>query len=203
VPIEDGDRFEILVNGEPQSAQAFRFAATEVGADPAAIAQGMLLGCREQFEPALRRLARTTAAPELWLTTDRGREPRYRPGDSVALTLVSSVDGYLFCVSVRGDGSAQAIFPAGAAGGARLSAAMPTTIPGPRIARGLRTGPPGLERIRCWLADRDISAELPDALLGAAAGTPLPEAIAGSLDATFDGIRSARIIGASLILRVE
>ncbi len=200
--IEDGDSFEVLAEGRALATLTFRAVAGGAPSDPAAIAEGVLLGCHEQYEAALRRLARSALRPELWLTTERGRAPTYRAGERMALTAVASAEGWLYCVAQRADGTAVPAFPAGAADSARIPAAVPTTVPGPRRGLALQAGPPGLERVRCWLADRDIGPELPHALLGPA-GARLPDAVVSGLDAAFTGIRGTRIAQASLEIRIE
>src|ERR1700677_2423732 len=50
----------------------------------------------------------------------------------------------------------------------------------------------GTEQIHCWLADRDITPELPHALLGAPAAR-VPDQIAGDLDSLFSRIGGTRI----------
>lgn len=202
VPIEDGDRFEVLAEGRALATLTFRTVSGTASSDAAAIAEGMLLGCREQNEAALRQLARASLPPELWLGTDRGRDPVYHPGEPIRLTVMSAADGWLYCVAQRSDGTAVPVFPAGAIDGARLPGAVPATIPGARRSMGLKAGPRGTERIRCWLADRDISPELPHALLDPA-GARLPDRLAADLDAVFAGIAGARMATASLEIRVE
>jgi Domain of unknown function (DUF4384) len=203
LPIEDGDRFEVLAGGGAALATlTFRTVAGAPPSEAAAIAEGLLLGCHEQHEGALRRLARAAVPQELWLTTERGRSPVYRSGEPIGLTAMAATDGWLYCVSVRADGTAAPVFPGGAAESARLPGAVPAAIPGQRRAAGLQAGPRGLERIRCWLADRDIAPELPHALLGPASAR-LPDRLAADLDAIFAGIGGSRITTAALEIRVE
>jgi len=75
--------------------------------------------------------------------------------------------------------------------GAQLPAASPLSIPGRRQPSGL-TAAPGKAQVRCWLADRDITPELPRALLS----TPrarLPDQLASDLNAVFARINGTRI----------
>ena len=202
LPIEDGDSFEVLADGHATSMLTFRTVAATSPSDPAAIAEGVLLGCHEQHEAALRRLARSAVPPELWLTTERGRAPAYRAGEPITLTAIAAAEGWLYCVAQRADGTAAPLFPAGAADSARIPASVPTAIPGPRRGAALQAGRPGTEQVRCWLADRDIGPELPHALLGHA-GARLPDPVVSDLDAVFAGVRGSRIARASLSIRVE
>jgi hypothetical protein len=63
LPIEDGDRFELLRDTAPLASFTFRRlpAATS---EPAVVAEGILLGCRDQFAEALAQLARSVEASE-------------------------------------------------------------------------------------------------------------------------------------------
>jgi hypothetical protein len=110
------------------------------------------------------------------------------------------MDGYLYCVAGQ-DGSARPIFPAGAFNGAQLPGSVPLSIPGRRQPIGL-TAAPAIGQIRCWLADRDISPELPHALLGASSAL-LPEQLANDLDTLFGHIGGTRIEMDALTIRTE
>ncbi len=202
VPIEDGDRFEVMVEGRPQSMLTFPALPGGNPADAATIAAGILLGCREQYEGALRRLARAVLPPELWLDGGPGSSPQIRRGETIAVDVMANTDGWLYCVTRRSDGVAMPVFPAGAIDGARWPGAAPATLAMPRRGLAFPAGPPGPERIRCWLADRDISMELPRALL-AGQGERLPPSLAEDLDRAFQGIGASRVVGAELSVQVE
>lgn len=197
VPIEDGDRVELLHDGVPRVTFGFRVMPEKPASTAAWIAAGILNGCDEQFAAPLRQLRRGALAPELWLTTDRGRSPLYHPGERVALTAQSDADGYLYCVLARDDQSAVPVFPAGALDGAHVRAAEPLTIPGNRHAPDLHVGAPGTEQVRCWFADHDISPELPHALFDAAAPR-----LGGDLGAVF-GALGGGISQTTLTLRIQ
>ncbi|TCZ63256.1 hypothetical protein [Roseicella aquatilis] len=200
LPVEDGDRVEVLADGRPLATLTFR-TAVATGGEAAEIAGGLLLGCREQYAPALRQLARAHLAPELWLGTDRGPGAAYAPGERIGLMVMADSEGWLYCVTRRSDGAAMAVFPAGAVGGAALAAAVPAALHGHRQSVALTAGPPGMQRVACWLADRDIGPELPQALLDAS-GARLPYRMAADLDAIFAGL-GGRLARASLDVRVE
>jgi hypothetical protein len=200
VPIEDGSQFEIVTDGSAHATVTFRAVPVGVASGSARVATGVLLGCHDQFDDELRRFSRAVSYPELWITTDHGRQPRYHTGEAIALTVTADIDGYLYCV-MASNGTATPIFPSGAIDGAQLRASMPLSIPGRRQPVGL-TATAGLEQIRCWLADRDITPDLPHALLSAPTG-PLPDQLATGLDALFAGIGGTRIAADALTLRIE
>jgi len=202
VPIEDGDQYQILKDGSAKATVRFRMMPQNASSGMAWIADGMLRGCQDQFSDPLRRLARATGPAELWVTSDRGRRPVYRPGEPIGLTINADSGGYLYCVSMRLDGKVVPIFPAGAMNNAQLHGSVPIALPGHRKQADLVAGPSGPEQIRCWLADRDISAELPHAMLDSAM-TPLPEQLARDVDGIFAGIKGSQIARASLDVRVR
>ncbi len=201
VPIEDGSQFEIATDGAARATVTFRAMPSSVGPGPATVATGILLGCREQFNDELRRVSRSAARPELWMTSDHGRRPTYHQGEPVALTVMADTDGYLYCVAAKDDGTATPIFPAGAVDGAQVRGSVALSIPGRRQPVGL-TAAPGLEQIRCWLADRDITPELPHALLGTSTGR-IPDQLAGDLDGLFSRIGGTRIEADVLTVKTE
>jgi hypothetical protein len=201
VPIEDGSQFEIATDGAARATVTFRAMPSTVATGPATVATGILLGCHDQFDDELRRVSRSTARPELWMTSDHGRRPTYHQGEPVTLTVMADTDGYLYCVAAREDGTATPIFPAGAVDGAQIRGSVALSIPGRRQPVGL-TAASGLAQIRCWLADRDITPELPHALLGTTRGR-IPDQLAGDLDSLFSRIGGTRIEADVLTVRTE
>jgi hypothetical protein len=201
LPFEDGDTFEVLADGQTLGRLTFRRLASVAASESAEIARGFLLGCREQYQAALRRLARASLAPELWVSTERGRSPVYAPGERIELRVLADTDGWLYCVTTRSDGVAAAVFPAGAIGSEGLSGRSSASLPGDRRNVAFPAGPRGVQTVKCWLADRDIGPELPHALFDGS-GARLPDRVAAELDATFAGI-SNRLAQASLDIQVE
>lgn len=201
VPIEDGSQFEITTGGAARATVTFRGVPSNIANGPARIAAGLVLGCHDQFDGELKRLSRSVAGPEVWITTDRGRHPEYRSGEPVAVTVTASTDGYLYCVAMNEDGTAKPVFPAGAVDGAQLRGSAPLSIPGRRQPNGL-TAAAVSQRIRCWFADRDITPELPHALLGASSAR-LPDQLATDLDALFGRIGGTRIESDQLTIATQ
>ena len=201
VPIDDGSQFEIVANGTARATISFRTIPSTAVSQAARIASGLAFGCHDQFDIELKRFSQSIAKPEVWITTDRGRRPTYHTGEPITLTIVASMDGYLYCVAGSKDGSARPIFPAGAINGALLSGSVPLSLPGRRQPAGL-IATAGLEKIRCWLADREITPELPHALLGGPS-IRLPDQLSGDLDTLFASIGGTRIETDVLPVRTE
>lgn len=58
VPVGDGDAFELSLDGTTLGRLTFQVVAQRPDDDPAQIAEGVLRGCRHQYEEALGQLAR-------------------------------------------------------------------------------------------------------------------------------------------------
>lgn len=206
VPIEDDDRFEFIGNGAAKVIATFRVMQNRPASDAAWVADGILRGCREQYDAALEQLAKAVVPPELWLTTDHGRAPVYHPGEPIQVTVQSSVDGYLYCLRAWNGDEVMPVFPVDATNDARVRGAVPVSIPSlrPSLRQSteLRAGRDGAEQLRCWLTDRDIAPDLPRGFFAPAAGS-MPRANAGDLEKVFAGAGAGRTAKASLTLRVE
>lgn len=203
VQAEDGDRFEVVANGKALATLTIRLISATDRSEAARLAEAMLLGCREQYQAALRRLARAALPPELWLTTDHGHHgAAYRSGEPVELIVMANMPGFLYCVVGQADNTATVVFPAGAIDGARLPEAVPVSLQGHRRSLALQAGPRGMARVQCWLADRDVAPELPHALLDAS-GSRLPDQLAAELDTVFARINGSRMAKATVELRIE
>ncbi|HET6607779.1 MAG TPA: DUF4384 domain-containing protein [Rhodopila sp.] len=201
VPIDDQSQFEIETGGKVHSTVTFRTLPADQPSDSARVAKGIVLGCQDQFDGELRRIGMAFVPPELWITTNRGRHPVYHAGDAINLTVTVSVDGYVYCVAEGEGGSATPIFPAGAVDGAQLRASTALSLPGRRQPGGLVAGK-DLQKVQCWLADRNISAELPSALVGGPSRR-LPDRLAGDLDGLFSHVGGTRLATAVLPIGSE
>jgi hypothetical protein len=196
LPLDDDAKFEVIMDGTSRATISFRTFPERPGGSLGQVAVGVLLGCRYQFDATLRRASLAVIEPELWLTTDHGRRPAYRIGDPVTVTAMASTDGYLYCVATGEEGKLAPIFPAGAVDGAKVHASTALTIPGSRQPVQLRAGP-GLRQIKCWLADRDLVAELPHVLIAGPAYR-LSDQLTPDLDQTFTRVGGVRIEKAAL-----
>lgn len=197
VPIDDGSQFTIETNGSARSiVVTFRELPADLPNEPARISTGIILGCQEQYDAQLRRVGLSTVPPEIWVTTDHGRQPKYKTGAPVALTVTASVDGFVYCVAEGADGGVTPISPAGA----QLRASTALSLPGRRRSGSLTAGP-GLHKVRCWLTDRNISAELPSALVGKP--VRLPDRLTEDLDGLFSRVGGARIAKSAVTIETE
>lgn len=210
VPIDDGSQFDIAMDGAASARITFRTLSGGEGPGIASgiasgvaqgIARGITLGCHDQFGSALHHMVQATASPEIWMTTDRGRHPTFRPDDPLTLTVVPNMDGYLYCVAIAQNGSTTPLFPAGAMDGSQMHGSVALTVPGHRQHMTLRAGSI-VHQARCWLADRDITPELPHALIEAPS-VRIPDQLATQLDTVFSRLQGTRIGSDTLTVRVE
>ena len=197
VPIDDAATFEVVLDGISHAAVTFHQLSDTTGL--ARLAQAMTFGCHAQFDSQLRKVGQAVTGPELWINSDRGRQPHYASNQPVRLSINTNSDGYLYCVATQPDGSATPIFPAGAVDGAQVRGSVPVLIPGQRQQAGL-TATATVKQVRCWLADRDLTAELPHGLVAAPSG-PLPDTVASDLDALFGRLRGTRIATDAITIR--
>jgi hypothetical protein len=153
LPIEDNDRYEVVVGGAEVATLTFHIMDSQPSTNVAHVAQGVALGCHEQFDAALHRLARTALAPDLWITSDHGRHPVLAAGEPIMVTVMAGSDGYLSCVSQAPDGRAVPLLPASA------DARSPSMASGQRQDLPLVAASAGLMRIQCRLADTDGSEQ--------------------------------------------
>jgi hypothetical protein len=78
---------------------------------------------------------------------------------------------------------------------------MPLNVPGDRMPLPLSASEPGGDsEVRCFAADRDLTADLPT---GLQPFKPLSRDAVQKLEATLDGLRQTRLVVAQIVLRVE
>jgi len=180
LPIEDNDRYEVIVGGAEVATLTFHIMGSQPLTGAAPVAQGVALGCHEQFDAALHRLARTALAPDLWITSDHGRHPVLAAGEPIMVTVMAGSDGYLSCVSHAPDGKAVSLLPASA------DARSPSMAIGQRQDLPLVASSAGLMRIQCRLADTDGSEQRIEAGIPPAPGRLAMSGDAGSPRAATD-----------------
>lgn len=204
VMIEDGDQFSFVDHtGRARGTATFRRMDAAPGGTAAWTAQLFLMGCADQAQPALRDVARSVVAPELYLATDHGRNAVYRPGSPVQITVESNLDGQLYCFATTAGDGTMPIFPGPARASARIDGHTPLTVPSERLGLELHAGGlDGVSEIRCYFADRDIASELPAPLLDRSLA-PIPGDLAADLTTIFKAVPMTRIVTASVSVKTE
>jgi hypothetical protein len=161
--------------------------------DAALAAALAFAGCGDQAEAALARLKDAMVPLDLYLASDHGRYPAYRPGEPVELAIQVNRAAYVYCMVRDARGQVLPLFPR-APGGARVESRAVLTL----------AGLPGGEEseVRCLASERDLAADLPQ-LARPAGDAPLPEEALAALDRAIADPRQGRIVMAQLVLRVE
>lgn len=154
------------------------------------------------------------------LTTDRGKDPSYQIGETMDLIVRTDREAWLYCFYRIADGTFIQIFPNphfwthAKVKAPRLEAERLTVIPGDDATLfpfELKFGPPaGVELVKCFAVDRDVTEELPEHLRGrdpyddpnAALPPPLPPGEGEELSRIFADLDGAGVTEASVVLTI-
>ncbi|MFS2013826.1 DUF4384 domain-containing protein [Azospirillum sp. CT11-132] len=166
----------------------------------AALAVGMAsAGCAGQIAAAMAALRDATVPLDLFLSTDHGGGPAYRPGEDIRLLVQTDRDAHLYCYLRNARAQLIPIFPAGAAMSARVAGNVPLSLSGDRMPLRAGEGPADLE-VRCIAASRNLDDEMPGR---SAAFRPLSEEAAVQLDRAVSRLRETEVASAQLFLKVR
>ena len=143
---------------------------------------------------------------DLYLSTDRGRYPAYRPGEALGLVLQANRDAYAYCWLRTGRGRVVPVFPAGAEDAGPLHGGQTLRLIGDGRP-GVVAGPELDEaQLRCIAAPEPLEADLAQAFVASHA-RPLPPPLAERLEAAVvardRGGKVPDVVLAQLVLRVE
>jgi curli biogenesis system outer membrane secretion channel CsgG len=135
--------------------------------------------------------ATPVAAPiplQVSMTTPKGPHPTYRVRESLAMTVTTSRDAYLYCYYSDASGSVARIFPNKFTPDSYVTANHPMAIPGKDARYGIVFDKPGAsEEVLCLASEREVGLRLPETLKQKDL-TPLP---VGSLDDVVQAYRKA------------
>lgn len=166
----------------------------------AALAVGMAsAGCAGHIAAAMAALRDATVPLDLFLSTDHGGGPAYRPGEDIRLLVQTDRDAHLYCYLRNARAQLIPIFPAGAAMSARVAGNVPLSLSGDRMPLRAGEGPADLE-VRCIAASRNLDDEMPGR---SAAFRPLSEEAAVQLDRAVSRLRETEVASAQLFLKVR
>jgi hypothetical protein len=200
LPLKDGA--EIQVRGRDQSqSHNLVMRVVEDNGDPGMLAVALVhAGCRRQAETVLAAIGESLVPLDIYLTSDRGLYPTYHAGEAVRLMLQTNRDAHLYCY-LRRRTDLIPIFPSPSSGGSLVKSHSPLTFPGDRMPMPLSASEPGGDsEVRCFAADRDLTADLPT---GSQSFKALSPDAVQKLEATLDGLRQTRLVVAQIVLRVE
>ncbi len=154
-------------------------------------------GCRTQLEPQLRALGAQMAPFALYLSTDRGRTPRYAIGEPVDLVVQANRASFLYCFILQ-DGQVRSVFP-GASGRMRLPDQTEIHIAADRLPLDITAPPPRLAELRCY-AVAGQAAETAQLALPAGSGG---DQSGSQLDRLFASLANVQVAQAHLTVRTD
>jgi len=166
LPPVDGGGYRLTQHGALQASEWVLHLLPPTVVDPTAQVAWMIeRDCLQQAAALLIAVRHETVPFELYLTSDRGRQPEYRIGERMSLLAKSSHDAFLYCYVRPLNGPAVAIFPSTASGGARIVGSDLLHLPGKRMAVDLQAAaPPGIDRVHCFATEKAADDHLPEAL---------------------------------------
>lgn len=155
-------------------------------------------GCARQVEPQLRGLGARLAPFALYLSTDRGRTPRYALGEPVNLILQVNRPSVLHCFVVQ-DGRVRPVF-SGKPGGLAMPDQTETRITADRLPVDITAPPPRLAELRCYAVSAAAAPSLVVDWEKASSPADLP---GGRLDRIFAALPDGEVARAHLLIRTE
>lgn len=167
-------------------------------ADLRRVVSWALSGCYRQAAPYLREVGAHVAPFELFLSTNRGRTPRYAIGENLTLILQSNRAAQLYCFVLR-DGSITPLFTE-PPGFLPIEDHSELRIPGERVAIEIAAlPPPGVGEVRCYAVDHAAAGKaglnLADGALTDPTGQPL--------DRLFAALPEGKVARAALHVRID
>jgi hypothetical protein len=192
-----GGSYTLTWNGQSPRSLTFRPVDNQDGNDAAMLARMVAGGCEAQVAPLLRQLGEQTSPLALWLGTERGRVPRYAPGEEMTLVVQANRDAHVYCFAPGPLGLA-GVSPSGLDSGFVIPGNIPVRISGRRLPGGPPQYPGEQRQVRCWATTADIADRLPAQL----AGLPADEA-GRRVESAIDQLRAVQSAEARLVLRVE
>lgn len=140
---------------------------------------------------------------DLYLSSNKGKDPSYKVGQKMVLSVRTTVDAYIGCYYLQADGMIFRIFPNRFVKSGFLNGGFTQNIPSASMPFAFEFTPPsGVEAVKCFATDRDVSKDLTTAL-GQAAFKPLSVANERQLTKVFRSLPNVLLSEASLIISVE
>ncbi|HYG85467.1 MAG TPA: DUF4384 domain-containing protein [Azospirillum sp.] len=191
----DGRTVEVATSGGKRHRMILR--VVDPSGDDAALAVRLAVaGCASQAAVLLQPVRDAVAPLDLFLTTDRGLYPTYRPGEPVRLMVQTNRDAHLACTVRDGRGAVRLLFPTSASAGSAIAGHAPLLLPGERMPVPMVATDD--QEVRCFAAERELSDALPHTVGLVPLTTTETERLERTLAA---GV--GRVVMGQVILRVE
>jgi len=200
----DGAEYLVLVEGvrEPIHLE-IRLVPRDLESALTRIAWMVEQRCLAQAQAELARFQDQIDPFSLYMSTDRGADPTYTVGETLTVRVKANRDAALYCFYTAGDGNTIALFPSQFSGGAWVPGHETLYLPGDRLPVTLSIAPPaGQEIIRCYGTTRDVTRDLPTALVSGDF-RPIDPSLAARIAPTFQEISDVRIAGGEIVVRVK
>jgi peptidoglycan hydrolase-like protein with peptidoglycan-binding domain/curli biogenesis system outer membrane secretion channel CsgG len=166
------------------------------------ISEDLAIGKRPAPAIEPMKAAATPLPLQVSMTTPKGRKPVYRVRESLAMTVTTSRDAYLYCYYSDANGTVARIFPNKFAPDSYVAANRPTAIPGKSGGFGIIFDKPGAtEEVLCLASEREIGLRLPDSLKQKDLA-PLPVASLDDVAAAYRKAGPGRTADARLPIKV-
>lgn len=166
------------------------------------ISEDLALGQRPAPVTEAPKEAASPLPLQVSMTTPKGVKPTYRVRESLAMTVTTSRDAYLYCYYSDAKGTVARIFPNKFAPDSYVAANRPTAIPGKKSRFGIVFDKPGAsEEVLCLASEREIGLRLPDALKQKDLA-PLPVASLDDVAAAYRKAGPGRTADARLPIKV-
>ena len=168
LPVGDMAAFDIIIDDPPdQSRVVFHHIDIDELLSPAAISALVKAGCKAQAMLLTREVRTRLALLDINVSTDRGRQPRYRIGETLRISVRVNRDAAIYCFYRSSDGMEHILFPHRGVEGDVVRAEAPLTIPGPLVPGVLKAAaPPGTEAVHCYASETGVRDQLPHDLFG-------------------------------------
>lgn len=200
----DGAAYLVLVEGTRDPIHVeIRLVPRDLDNSLTRIAWMVEQACVAQAQAELAKFQDQVDPFSLYISTDRGADPTYTVGEQLTVKIKPNRDAALYCFYTSGDGSTIALFPSQYSGGAWVEGHETLYLPGERLPVTLSIAPPaGQEIIRCYGTTRDVTRDLPAALVSGDF-RPIDPSMAARIAPTFQGISDVRLADGEIVVRVE
>jgi len=157
LPLRDGSRVAARWSdsGPPRTLE-FHVAAASADSMAARLVAWAQAGCQRQAGAQLSGLGARLAPFSLYLSTDRGRTPRYAIGEPVSVILQANRPAALYCFILQ-DGHVRPAFAARATP-MPLAAQTATSLRADSLSVDITAPPPRLTELRCYAVQSSSTA---------------------------------------------
>lgn len=195
-PFEDYVEVRLSLENEKGAAQAWRGRIVKSDIPPE-------LDLLPPPSPIAQEETNPLGPIDLYLSSNKGKDPSYKIGKKMVLSVRTSVDAYIGCYYLQADGAIFRIFPNRFIKNGFLNGGFTQNIPSASMPFAFEFTPPsGVEAVKCFATDRDVANDLMPTL-GQAAFEPLSVANERQLTKIYRSLPNVLLSEASLIISVE